>query len=176
MLPTATHTTPANLSSLVKDYTTYNLWANCQLVKWLKAKPANLFEQEVPSSFPSLKATLVHIWDVERCWLGHLKQSPVRSFRMEGFDGTLEEVFEGILEQSEAIDDYASFLTDSQLLEGCYFALPYVGEHTVPAFEIIHHTMNHSTYHRGQLITIGRNLGLTDAPMTDYMYYLLRVK
>ncbi|MFB6801427.1 DinB family protein [Peribacillus butanolivorans] len=31
--------------------------------------------------------------------------------------------------------------------------------------------MNHSTYHRGQIITIGRNVGLTDAPMTDFNIY-----
>jgi len=36
--------------------------------------------------------------------------------------------------------------------------------------------MSHSTYHRGQIITIGRNLGMTDAPMTDFNFYLLTAK
>jgi uncharacterized damage-inducible protein DinB len=36
--------------------------------------------------------------------------------------------------------------------------------------------MNHSTYHRGQIITIGRNLGFTDAPMTDYNFYNIHGK
>ncbi len=176
MLPTATQTVSASLASLVRDYTTYNLWANCQLVKWLKTKPAELFEQEVPSSFRSLKATLLHIWDLERCWFAHVKQQPVTSFRQEGFDGTLEEILEGILAESEAIDDYASFISEEQLQEGCFFSMPYAGDHMLPAFEIILHAMNDSTYHRGQLVTIGRALGLIDAPITDYMYYLLRVK
>jgi uncharacterized damage-inducible protein DinB len=38
-------------------------------------------------------------------------------------------------------------------------------------FEYIMHYANHSTYHRGQVVTIGRNLGFTDAPMTDYNFY-----
>ena len=38
-------------------------------------------------------------------------------------------------------------------------------------FEYIMHYANHSTYHRGQVITIGRSLGFTDAPMTDYNLY-----
>ncbi|WP_315819131.1 DinB family protein [Paraflavitalea speifideaquila] len=36
--------------------------------------------------------------------------------------------------------------------------------------------MNHSTYHRGQVVTIGHQVGLKDAPITDYMFYLLKVK
>jgi uncharacterized damage-inducible protein DinB len=39
--------------------------------------------------------------------------------------------------------------------------------------EYLLQVLNHSTYHRGQVITIGRNVGLTDAPMTDYNFYLL---
>jgi uncharacterized damage-inducible protein DinB len=163
-------------TSLLKDYAVYNLWANRTLIDWLKTKPSRLMEREIASSFPCIMATVVHIWDVQRSWLGHLKQQPVKSFRMEGFSGTLAEAFEGILEHSAQFADYVNALDESQMAAGCRFSIPYVGEHTIPAFEIIHHTMNHSTYHRGQLVTIGRQLGLTDAPMTDYMFYLFRVK
>jgi uncharacterized damage-inducible protein DinB len=177
MAPTVTPTANATLASHTRNYTAYNLWVNNTLVEWLKTKPAAVFDEVVPSSFPSLKETLVHIWDVERCWLGHLKQAPVKSFRFEQpFTGTLEEVFEGIVNTSSALDDYATFLNDEEMVSGRFFSIPFVGDHTVPAFEIIQHTIAHSAYHRGQLITIGRNVGLTDAPMTDYMFYLLRVK
>jgi uncharacterized damage-inducible protein DinB len=37
---------------------------------------------------------------------------------------------------------------------------------------IIHHVMNHSTYHRGQLVTMGRELGFMDPPKTDFMQYI----
>jgi uncharacterized damage-inducible protein DinB len=37
---------------------------------------------------------------------------------------------------------------------------------------MIHHCMNHSTYHRGQIVTIARNLELTDPPSTDFMRYV----
>lgn len=42
---------------------------------------------------------------------------------------------------------------------------------THPRFEFILQIVNHSTYHRGQIITIGRNVGLIDAPMTDFNVY-----
>jgi uncharacterized damage-inducible protein DinB len=176
MLQTEATSPATSSSSLLKDYVTFNLWANRRLTDWLQSKPAELMEREVTSSFSSIKATLVHIWDVERSWFGHLVQKPVKSFRIEGFQGTLDDVFEGILNQSKQFSDYANRIGEAEMAAGCHFSILYVGEHTVPAFEIVHHCMNHSTYHRGQIVTIGRNLGLTDAPMTDYMYYLLREK
>jgi uncharacterized damage-inducible protein DinB len=168
----------ATLAVLQKDYAQYNHWANKRLVDWLRTKPAGLMDQEVPSSFPSLKLTLVHIWDVQRAWLAFLKdETPPPSFRFEGFDGTVEDVMEGIVNQSQEIVDYVSCLDETDLTDGCKFLVPIRWpeweEFERPRFQVIHHCLTHSVYHRGQLITIGRNVGLTDAPMTDYMYYLL---
>lgn len=61
--------TTATLGSLVRDYATYNAWANKTLVEWLKTKPSELMDSVVPSSFASLKETLIHIWDTQRFWL-----------------------------------------------------------------------------------------------------------
>ena len=43
----------------------------------------------------------------------------------------------------------------------------------LPRYEYIMQLLNHSTYHRGQVVTIGRSLGFTDAPNTDYHFYNL---
>ena len=165
-----------SLATLVQDYAIYNQWANETLVNWLKTKPAEVMSQEVASSFPSIRETLIHIWDTERFWFSVLKQIPAPlSFRMHGFDGTLEDVFNGITEQSKELTDYIKTLDDFELAEAVSFDTPWV-KGTQARFEFAHHCLNHSTYHRGQLVTIGRNVGFTDAPMTDYSFYLLRVK
>lgn len=38
--------------------------------------------------------------------------------------------------------------------------------------QIIMHCMNHSTYHRGQIITCMHQLKITEIPQTDFIYYL----
>jgi uncharacterized damage-inducible protein DinB len=173
MISTIETTPTATLGSIVRDYTSYNAWANKMLVEWLKTKPSALMTQMVPSSFPSLKETLVHIWDTQRFWLSVIQQTPPEpSFRLVGFDGTLEDVFEGIIAHSEDFIAYINTLSEQQLVETVHLKTPWF-EANRSRFEYIHHTMNHSTYHRGQLVTIGRNAGLTDAPMTDFNYYLL---
>ncbi|SKC43226.1 DinB family protein [Ohtaekwangia koreensis] len=161
------------LEGLVKSFASYNRWANTTLVNWLKQKPAELMDKEVASSFPSICLTLIHIWDTERFWLSVLKREPAPpSFRMVGFDGSLEEVYEGIVKHSEQLETYIHSLSDEEVQERVAFYSPWA-EGNEPRFEYLLQVLNHSTYHRGQVVTIGRNVGLTDAPMTDYNFYLL---
>ena len=162
----------AGLASLVTKYTDYNFWANRTHVSWLRAKAPDLFEQQIPSSFSSLKLTLLHIWETERFWLSVIQQVPPPKTFRDGFDGTLENVLDGIVEHSKIFAAYVGTLSDSQILEDVSLDTPWV-KGTRPRFEFIHHCMNHSTYHRGQVVTIARNLGITDAPMTDYNYFLM---
>jgi uncharacterized damage-inducible protein DinB len=170
-------TAQMNPAFLIKDYAAYNVWANKKLVSWLKTKPADIVERAVISSFSSMRLTLVHIWDVERSWLGNLLQVQNESNYGKDYDGTLEEVFEAVVQQSEALRAYVQSLTETSLQEGCKFMVPIRwpewDEFIRPRFEIIQHCLTHSAYHRGQVITISRNVGLTDAPNTDFMSYML---
>jgi len=173
----AKETKQISLAFLIKDYAAYNLWTNKKIVNWLKTKPRDIVERMVPSSFPSMRLTLVHIWDVERSWLGNLLQVQTESNYGKDYDGTLKEVFEAVVQQSEALNAYAQSLTETSLQEGCRFMVPIRwpewDEFIRPRFEIIQHCLTHSVYHRGQVIAIARNIGLTDAPNTDYMTYML---
>jgi uncharacterized damage-inducible protein DinB len=160
------------LSTLVKDYARYNRWAHETLITWLRTKPAALLEQTVPSSYPSIKLTLLHIWDTERFWLSVLQQKPApKSYTWEGFDGTLEDVLQGIVAFSTEVQEYIEGLSDEEIIASVEFNSPWANGIRSRA-EFLHHTMTHGVYHRGQVITIGRNLGFTDAPMTDYNFYL----
>jgi uncharacterized damage-inducible protein DinB len=160
------------IASHISDYAVYNHWANARLVEWLQTKPASLMALEVPSSFPGLKGTLVHIWDTQRFWLAVLQQAPIPVSFRQGFYGTLEEVFAGIVEQSEGFAAYVQSLKEADLQESVLLTTPWI-DGVQPRLSFIHHCLNHSTHHRGQLVTIGHTIGLTDAPMTDYSFYRL---
>ncbi|XZF14978.1 DinB family protein [Chitinophagaceae bacterium MMS25-I14] len=168
------------LATQIIDYVAYNQWANERITGWLRTKPDEILEQEVPSSFPTIKETLLHIRRTEQYWLGHLKGVKCKPVYDEVFEGTAEDLFEDVNIQSEAFYDHVQSLNEKTVRESCCFLAPVRwpewDEFVRPVSELIMHAMNHSTYHRGQIITIGRNLGLTDAPMTDYMYYLLMEK
>jgi uncharacterized damage-inducible protein DinB len=160
-----------SLKKLISNYSNYNVWANETLIGWLKSKPAELWDKEVPSSFSSITQTIVHIWDTERFWYSVLKGLPAPpSFRFNPYTGTPLEAMESLLSQSKEIAAFIDSLSEEELCADSYLDTPWV-KGSLPVYEFIQHTITHGTYHRGQLITIGRNVGLTDAPMTDYNFY-----
>lgn len=171
---TPTATSP--IVSLVTDYVNANKWAIETIVEWLTTKPADLIEKEIASSFPGIRGTLVHIWDTERFWLSVITKQPAPpSFRFAGFDGTLAEVFEGIQATSRQLADYVNSLGEEELCENILLEMPwFTGNQT--RYEYIQHCINHSSYHRGQLVTLGHHVGFHDAPMTDFSFYLIRIK
>jgi uncharacterized damage-inducible protein DinB len=163
------------LQKLMQNYAEFNLWANGTIVRWLQEKPAGLLNKEVPSSYPTIAKTLVHVWSTELFWHSVLQDvSPPPVFR-EHFDGTNDEIMAGLLLQSQELAAYVAVLTEEKLQQICTLDAPWM-KGRLPKYEYIQHCINHSTYHRGQIITIGRNTGLTDPPMTDYNYYNMVVK
>lgn len=160
------------LESLQKDYSAFNRWANTEIVNWLKTKPLELMEKEMPSSFPSIKTTLLHIWSAEDIWLERLMQKPADQFLFFQFNGTVEDVFDGLLQKSAAFEAYVQALPEEKFQEVCAFKLLNGTEDSRPRAQMIHHCLNHSTYHRGQIVTMARNFGLSDPPGTDFIKYV----
>ncbi len=163
------------LEALQKDYCSFNHWANKEIVSWLRSKPFDLMEQEMPSSFPTIKATLLHIWSAEDIWLERLLGNPADKFLFFQFNGSVEAIFDGLLEKSAEFEAYVSSLSEADFQEICPFKLLNGTADSRSRVQMIHHCMNHSTYHRGQIVTMARNFGLIDPPGTDYIKYV-RIK
>lgn len=162
-----------SLQKLMHNYADYNLWSNQTLADWLGKKPAELLTKTVPSSYPSINKTLSHLWDTEKFWLAILQGSSRQPW--QEFNGDEKEIIPGLLKQSAAFLNYVKSLDEAALLELCTIDAPWV-KGQMPKYEFIQHCITHGAYHRGQVITIARNVGITDPPMTDYNYYNMVIK
>lgn len=166
------YTTDMTLDSLLKDYTRYNYWANTRLVAWLQAATEAQLTQTLESSFPSIRATVQHLWGAEAIWLERLRGHSPTTFISLQFQGSCQEVLQHWIKASA---DFTSFVA---VQEDAFFQQTFeyknlAGEaFQTAAKEMIQHCMNHSTYHRGQLITLGRQVGLGKAPQSDYIAYV----
>jgi len=159
-----------SLKKLITNCADYNVWANKTLIEWLRLKPAEVLDKEVASSFPGILKTFNHIWAVQEFWQSVIDETELSTNRYNAEEIDTEEVLRGIISQSKAMADYIQSLSEEDLVKKVYLDTPWVkGE--MPRYEFIQHCLNHSTYHRGQIITIGHHVGLHDAPMTDYNYY-----
>lgn len=164
-----------SLQHLMIDYARYNAWANETLMNWLNAKPEEVLTQEVPSSFPSIIKTFNHILAVQEFWLAVIAESPQTSQRYIAQTFDIDEIKTTLHAQSLVMAEYIAGLSEDALMAVVYLDTPWV-KGKKPRYQFIQHVFNHSTYHRGQVTTIGRNLGLTDAPMTDYNYYQMALQ
>ncbi len=157
---------------MIKKYTAYNFWANQQMAQWMENLPDSLFAKEIESSFPSLEATVHHIWNAEAGWLNHIQDQAWGEAPSKNFVGKTNDVLKEWLKTSEAFDAFTQNMSEEQLLK----TKTNTSNGQITSYiDMIHHCMNHSTYHRGQLITMGRQLGLKNPPRTDFIYYV-RIK
>lgn len=154
---------------IIQDYAAYNVWANERYVTWLQGASEAMFRKEMESSFNSLFKTVAHLWNAEHGWLNTLKSESWGTPPGVGFEGSSEELMQGWLSSSYALLEWVSQRKESDL-KAEYFRAE--GKRIGTAEEILLHVFNHATYHRGQLITLGRQLGLTQPPRADYIYYI----
>jgi len=158
-----------DLHTMIQRYTTYNHWANQQLADWLRSASEEDLNREIESSFSSLKETVIHIWNAEYLWLQIVHEEPADNSPAKNFNGSKDELLDGWLQASENFSDHVKTMS----LEDLQAKRPRSrGEGYLVIIDMIHHCMNHSTYHRGQLITMGRQAGLKDPPRTDFIYYV----
>jgi uncharacterized damage-inducible protein DinB len=154
------------------DYANYNLWANTRMVDLFRQQPSELLHQELVSSFPSISLTFLHLWTVEDIWFRRLQGESPKVFLSEGFSGTDTDIFDGLLAISTAIRDFVAAQDAVYLSTPLTFGLlTATGQFTHPPFEMLQHLFNHQTGHRGQLITMGRQLGVQSFPRMDYIIW-----
>lgn len=147
----------------------YNLWADMVICKRIDQLKDDLLDKEVKSSFSSIRKTLGHMFDAERIWLNRLDGRSLEhwpSQQIENFTTA------HLLEESKAVLKYVETLNEQVINSLCTYQTRDGKSQTNGVGEIVLHLINHETYHRGQLITLMRELGVDQIPATDLIVYL----
>ena len=156
-------------------YTQYNYWANELLLSVIeKEMNDEMLDNIIVSSFPSLRKTVYHLWDAEFIWLKRLTGESLNEWPSKNFTGTFSEAKEKILLNDKSFIEFVRNLNDEKLSNTFTYKNIEGKTFTNPIWESVHHCMNHSTYHRGQIVTMFRQLGLTNIPSTDFITYCRR--
>jgi uncharacterized damage-inducible protein DinB len=153
------------------DYAQYNIWANKKIINYLKNIPDEQISQTIINSFPSIRLTLQHISDAEFFWTKRLRGISPTTFPSHSFVGENEAVFE-VYEKTSRLF-LAEFMDEKEdffQTKITYMTMSY-GETTQTTYDMIHHCMNHSSFHRGQIIMMLRQLGHTNPPHLDFMLW-----
>ena len=157
-----------NLKKIISRYTTYNHWANEKMTQWLKTFDNKLLYKEVPSSFSSIDLTLQHMKNAQRFWLTILAEGDVskldETIRLNAADQVMKELLTGSQQMIDTFEGYS----DEELLRQVSNGATIQSRH-----DFILHAINHNSYHRGQIVTMSRCLGIVNnIPPLDYEVFL----
>ena len=137
----------------------YNAWANRRTLDSCMALTAEQFTRDLHSSFSSVRDTLAHIYGAEWIWLerwhGRVPSalpSPKDFADFASLQGRWTEL-------ETAMHTFVFSLTSTDLERLIKYkntqGVPFEG----PLWPMLQHVVNHSSYHRGQIVTLLRQLG-----------------
>ena len=154
----------------------YNRWANQRVLKSVARLSPEQFLRELHNSFPSVRDTLCHIMAVEWIWTARCRgNAPPTLWKAEEFP-----VFEALrVRWSEVEREQAEFLSglrDDQLTAVVKYRDTSAGDRVLPLWQALQHTVNHSTYHRGQVTTMLRQLGAIPQATDLALFYRIKSK
>ena len=148
----------------------YNAWANRTIFAAVAQLPQDEYFRDLKSSYGGIHGTLCHVVWAEQLWLHRWKGKPNPAVPQGTDLRTLTEA----RERWEAVEAergaFVATLADARL-DDTKLVKPSSGGEYVHTFrQMFRHFVNHSSYHRGQIVTFLRQLG-SKPPSTDLILY-----
>ena len=150
------------------DYANYNIWANNLFINSLLDQDEKLLNQELVGSFPTISETLKHIWFAEMGWLSRLNGNGWETSEVSNFSGDFKNLCSAWHQTSE---DFLNFVKAADLEQKLSFTHK-AEDYEIPYREIVQTVFNHGSFHRGQVVMMMRQLGITNIPKTDYIEWV----
>lgn len=155
---------------LLRTLFEYNAWADRRLLDACSSLTNEQFTRNLGSSFSSVRDTVVHLYGAEWVWNERFQgRSPSALVSGAGFPD-LVSIRPTLEEMDQYFIDYVSKLTQADLDRVIRYKTFTGAEFSNPLWQSLHQLTNHGSYHRGQIVTMLRQLG-AKAVSTDLIGY-----
>jgi uncharacterized damage-inducible protein DinB len=153
------------------SHVNYDRWANLELLRAASKLDPHALTKLVGGSFPSVQQTFVHLLWAESLWL--------ERWRGRSFPATLDPrafpTIDSLREALEAVHaKQLQFLATipPSAADQMVTYVNFEGQRwAYPLRDMVQHLIVHSAFHRGQVASLLRQLGVAP-PHTDYLVYL----
>ena len=137
----------------------YTIWANHRVMRACATIPVDEFKRELGASFGGIRGTLAHMMWTEWIWLERWKGvSPPGPPDESDFADVV-----ALRDRWKVIEDHRRAWLDSLPASGASSIVNYKNTagvpYSAPLWQLVQHVANHSTYHRGQVIGLLRQVG-----------------
>ncbi len=150
----------------------YHYWARDRMLDAVDVLTLEQYTRELASSFTSVRATIVHIYGAEWNWyLRWVSNSPT------GFPDTA--AFPDVVtiraawrDQEQKVRLLVDSLAKANQLDRVLRYRTFDGQEMESAFsQMLQHVVNHATFHRGQVTTMLRQLGVAPPKPQDLIRF-----
>jgi uncharacterized damage-inducible protein DinB len=148
----------------------YNGWANARSLQAASMVSPADFTKEVGGSFASLRGTLAHMYGAEWIWLERWRGTSPRSLPFSLDFPDVETIRSRWRDVEREQKEFLGGLDQGRLAEVISYVNLKGEPFAYPLGRMLQHVVNHSTYHRGQVATLLRQLGATPLS-TDLLLY-----
>lgn len=149
----------------------YNRWADSIAIEWLNEISNEQWEKVITSSFGSISQTAIHIASAEKIWIDFWENVPDPVYLSAVFNGTKDDLLEIWRSASAGLKNFIEKHPEENYLQQVTVKLPNGRAEQMEFFRTVPHVINHTTYHRGQLVTMLRQAGFTKFSSTDLFTY-----
>ena len=151
----------------ITNLATYNIWANNLVISWLQQLTNEQLHQNINSSFNSIFKTVLHIVGAEKAWYNRINNQTIIWFPSV-FTGQTKELIEAWISTSEHLKTTIANFEENNYYNNLNITSLNGQQITMQYLNIFTHVLNHSTYHRGQIVTMLRQVGFTNITSLDY--------
>lgn len=154
----------------IRELYDYNHWANQRALAAAAKLSPEAFTKPMGNSFSSVRDTLAHILSAEWIWLERWNGRFPRAM----LDAAAFPSLVALASRWKTVEDerreFISRVTHDRLRHELEYINRQGEKFSYPLWQQMVHVINHSTYHRGQITTMLRQLG-AQAVETDLLLY-----
>lgn len=157
-------------ASTARELLLYMLWADRLMLGAVRQVREEDLTRDAGVSFKSILGTMAHVLGSQRMWLSRfLGASLDRVPSIQDFPDLMSWIT-GWEETASQLEAFLAGLTDEQLATPLTWINTRGESHTHPLWHPVSHMVNHASYHRGQVVSLLRQMGYP-VPATDLIVY-----
>jgi len=153
-----------------RDLLLYMLWADRQMLKSVRPVDAEHLTRDAGVSFHSLLGTMAHMLGAQKLWLSRFLGHPDSFVLGPGDFPDLLSWIKAWEETASGVEAFLAGVADEQLAAPLSWTSLEGVAHTRPLWQPILQLVNHTTYHRGQVVSLLRQMGYP-AESTDLIQF-----
>ncbi len=154
----------------IKELFLYNTWANNKMFEAVSQLSDEQYYTDMKSGQGGIHGTLTHIVAGQKMWLSRWKGTPDNNLLTPNEIPTLNDLTTAWEQVTLDTNQYLNGFTEENIHQSLTVTNTKGMTFTFTYAQMMQHIINHSTFHRGQLATLIRQLGIRP-PQTDLIAY-----